>query len=75
MGEQNCTSRPKKENRASCRTRGQNNDIGMVIDCRNTLNDKWPEVDRQRGPMLQIKDRSLEKDYKKVCGMKPKWDR
>ena len=24
--------------------------------------------------MLQVKDRSLEKGYGKVCGTKPKWD-
>ena len=37
MGEQNCTSRPKKEIIASCRKRGQNKEIGMVRDSRNTL--------------------------------------
>ena len=52
----------------------QNKEIGMVGDSRNTLKDEMAGVDRQRQSMLQVKDRSLEKGYGKVCGTKPKWD-
>ena len=52
----------------------QNKEIGMVGDSRNTLKDEMAGVDRQRQSMLLVKDLCLEKDYRKVCGTKPKWD-